>query len=388
MECRLINLQTTLAGYLKTGMPLIASDGEKTFQPLTGDDIGIYVLIPKIAKLFNIELATAINIFLSSLLIFPLLVGCIAFWLLYKNWLQRFVSIAALVLLTRFAYAVGDVYLASSAAAISIIPWSLYLKKSENSVLLIFGFLSGLLAGFLHYIRAYSSIAPLLFILIIVISRKDYQFTNKLLFILVLGLGFLVGASYFEYEYKRSVNYATKQLGLSEAVANKHVFWHQVYIGLGLIHVKNRDEIRYDDSVASEKVKSLDASATYCSPEYENALKSEFFKLLKEQLLFIILTLFTKLGILFYFLIKFANVGIFAAFVHRKPLVIDFAFSCALCFSSIFCLVAIPLHEYALGFISCTTLWSIVSINYMLSALSLKWFKLPTKKETALIIDA
>jgi hypothetical protein len=375
MGCRLLNLEAVYLGYLKTGIPLIAFDGEKCTQPITGDDIGIYILIPKLAKLFNLSLSSAINLFFLVLLFVPLIIGVIAFFLLYKNWLQRFVSLMGLLLLTRFAYAIGDVYLASSAAVICIIPWCLYMYQQKNLWAHLFVVVSGIIAGFCHYVRAYSGVAPLIFVLVLVFSKKNCSIWMKFVTVPLLLLGFSINSFYFKHEFNRSAKYAKEQLRLPHVIYDKHVFWHQMYIGLGLLNMKNHEDIRYDDSVASTKVKSLDENVLYCSNEYEKTLREEFFRLIFEQKTFLILTLFAKLGILFYFLIKFANVGLIAAIVCRKSIVIDLAFIGALFFNSLFCLAAIPLHEYALGFISCAALWGIVSINHVLASEAVYNFK-------------
>lgn len=372
MGCRLINLQETLAGYLQTGVPFIAAKGSYLAQPLTGDDIGIYILIPKIAHLFNLSIERAITLFFSGVLLAPLFIGIIGFCFLYRNWAQRCISIVGLLLLARFAYAIGDVYLAFYACAISIIPWCLYIYSNRvgRAKLALLGAFTGFLVGCFHFIRAFSGFGPLLFCLIILVTGL-YTKKEKILFLLVLFGAFTIPYFYFHHSYRQSVNYL-ETMGLKNNVEQKHVFWHQVYIGFGLINFKNEENISYDDAVAANKVKSIDNSIGYCSAQYEETLKNEVFKLIKSNWSFLLLTFFAKLGIMIYFLLKFANFGIFAAWIYRKPLIIDYAFLVALFWNSMFCFIAIPISEYALGFISCAVLWGIISINVALETIKKK----------------
>ncbi|MBX9703358.1 MAG: hypothetical protein K2X39_04315, partial [Silvanigrellaceae bacterium] len=96
---------------------------------------------------------------------------------------------------------------------------------------------------------------------------------------------------------------------------------------------------------------------------YEDTLKREFLKIACENPLFVLLTLFAKLGVLLFFLIKFANIGLLAAYLFPKAWWIDIAFFLGIAFNSIYVLIAVPLHEYALGFIALVALWSLESVN-------------------------
>lgn len=369
MACRLLNLKAVYAGFLKTGMPLIAYDGT-TFSPLlTGDDIGIYILIPKLARLLHISLDAAITIFFSTLLILPCMIAIYFFWQICESIVQKMIALAGILLLARQAYAIGDVYLCLYASALCIIPSGLYIvrKQIDSRGIIFYSLVIGLFVGLMHYIRAFSAIGPLLVAMILIAAFHNARFTKKLIFGSIFIFGFWLSRYCFEFTFNQAINYGNDHLGFKWNIERNHTFWHQVYLGFGLLNTKNEEDIAYQDEMAFEKARSIKKDVIIYSQEYESLLKNEVNKLFHNNLLFIFLTLFSKLGILFYFFLKFVNVGIIAAFFNPKPFTIDFAFAIGIAFNSLFSLIAIPSYDYALGFIACATLWAIMSLNFAIS---------------------
>lgn len=385
MGSRLIHLSAAMIGYLKTGVPLIEWDGSKLLLSNAGDDIGIYIIIPKIATYFGISLERAVTSFFLALLIIPMLCAVIGFCCVYKKTSERIVAIAAILLLTRFAYSIGDVYLGFSAAALMLIPWGIVIRESENfKTSTFFGVLSGMIAGFFHYIRSFSGIGTLLCILVLMISSRTHSKKNKMGFVLAILFGYFVPYYYFNAQYQEAKVYEREILNQTGSVAEKHPLWHPLYLGFGFLNLKNKRNIRYDDAFGLETARATNPSVVYCSNEYEEILRGEVLSIIKNEWAFLILTLFAKLGILIFYLLKFTNIGLLAAFFYRKSWVIDVAFFLGMGWNSIFPLLAIPLHEYSLGFIACATLWSITSINHALSELNLSNFQFIKEKQFSL----
>ena len=63
------------------------------------------------------------------------------------------------------------------------------------------------------------------------------------------------------------------------------------------------------------------------------------------------------------FLIKYANIGLLAAFLYPKNRRLELAFFAALLFQTSFGIMVLPNEWYLLGFISFATLYGVVSIN-------------------------
>jgi hypothetical protein len=371
MACRLASLKQILIGYLKTGVPLIEFNGADLVPAFTADDIGIYVIIPKIAALFNLDIYHAINLFFFGILLIPCLVGIIGFCFYYQSWLQRFIAIIGVLLITRQAYSIGDVYLSYVACPVAIIPWALYFAKNNihNTPFFnkMFFFFSGMYLAFFHYIRTYSGIGALLFIislfsLIRVFSKK--QLCN---FLFIFLGGAALPTLYFNHAYNTSVAYSKENLQHQLVGEKNHVFWHNIYIGFGFLKFGNVDNISYDDSFAFNKAREIDPKISLeNTKQYEEILKNEIINLIKNHWNFVLLTIFAKIGILLLFLLKYANFGLLCALLFRKPWYFEIPFLFATAFYALFPLLTVPLLEYTLGFIACVSLYGIISINYAL----------------------
>lgn len=374
MHCRYEHLQAVYQGYIRTGVSLIEFDGTQLLPLYVADDIGIYTLIPKIVSWCGISLDSAISCFFYALLIMPTLSACAAFYLMYKTWIQYFIAVAGTLCLTRFAYAVGDVYLAYYCTALGIIPWTIYYyKEFDISKHTIFGFMVGFIIGLMHYIRTYSGAGSLLFVIYLLIKGNNI-FYKKMIFILCICTGLMIPSQYFNNIYKTYSSYC-KQIIPNQAYALKnHLLWHSIYIGFGFLKFKNVDEIRYDDQCATNKVEKIAPTSQIYSQEYENTLKKEVVNLIKNNFLFVLMTLFAKIGILLFFLLKFCNIGLLLAYYHPLQKDVSVAFLIAALFNTIFSLITIPLPEYALGFITCIMLYTIINVSD-LSKNAKNWFK-------------
>ena len=370
MPSRYIHLVYTLAGYQKTGMPLIEFYNNDFFPSNAADDLGIYIVIPKIAYFFNLSLTTAIAIFFYGILTLPTLISISGFFKLYSSLLQRAIASIGVMALMLFTWSIGEVYLAYYACAIIIIPWGLYFIKQEkiSFYFLFYLFLSGFTISFFHYIRAYSGIGPLLFIITLVGLNAQFSLKQKSVFFLSLLIGLSLPISYFTYAYNQHKKYATEHFPNQPIGQKNHVLWHNTYIGFSFLNFKNPDPeyLQWGDNYAAEKVQSINPEIINNSPEYEEILKQEILKLIKKYPIFVLATIFAKIGILFLYLLIFCNFGLLAAFFYPKPWQEELAFWLALGFSSLFPLLVIPVSEYSLGFISFATLYGIVSINYAL----------------------
>lgn len=71
----------------------------------------------------------------------------------------------------------------------------------------------------------------------------------------------------------------------SAPLLDHHMFWHSVYIGLGVR--PNKYGIVYSDSSAGNYVQRIDAAAVYQSPQYEARLRERVIQLLREDPLFV-----------------------------------------------------------------------------------------------------
>lgn len=374
MQARLENLRLMFSGLQKTGIPLIAYNGQNLLPAWTQDDIGIYVLIPKLAMLLNCSLETAINTFFLSLVIIPGIIGIFGFLHLYTNWLQRSIACIAVLFCMRQTYFIGDVYIAYYAGICALVPWALYFAKKGlyNKPLLIFSFFSGFFIKLLSFIRAYSGLGVLLFITTLFFGKNIFSKKQLTTLFLLFLVGSTIPELYFSHAYKQSVAYAQNNLRIENIDQNMHVFWHPIYLGFGLLKWQNTDNIRYDDTFGFEKARQIKSDVTIYSPEYETILKNEVINLIKNHWHFFLFTLFAKIGILFFYLLKYTNIGLLVALFYRKPWFLELPFWISTSFYALFPLIGMPTHiEYVLGFITFATFYAVISINYGLEIIGL-----------------
>jgi hypothetical protein len=133
-------------------------------------------------------------------------------------------------------------------------------------------------------------------------------------------------------------------------IITRHPFWHSVYIGFGFLN--NKHNLQYDDSCADNKAHEMCPTVEGNSLEYEILLKQEVQRLWKRDPEFICQTIAAKIGIMFYYLICFANIGLIAFFFLREGWLRYAAFAAAGAFLAIPGILVMPYQHYVLGFIA------------------------------------
>ncbi|MCK5632373.1 hypothetical protein KAH94_01365 [bacterium] len=383
MSCRFDGLLNTIEGYAKTGLQLIEYNGNKFFPAGLSDDIGTYLFVPKLVRFFNISLEQAISFFFYGMVVLSCFLGLIGFFLLSKSWLFKIFATCSLILFSCISCrGMTDVYLVQSSIVIAIIPLALYfVKKNKASFLfVIFLFLSGISAGYAHYVRSFSSVAIILFLLIVLLFLFDGSWKKRIVLISTFSLGLVVPIIHFQTVLQQRDAYFGSKNKMFES---RHVFWHSLYAGFGFL--QNDFSIAWDDTTIIEKIKKRAPQAVYPTRAYERATKTAFFDLVKEHPQFVLQTLFAKFGVIFYYFLLFANFGLLAAFFYRKSWILDCAFLVALSFNSIFGFIALPGRYYLLGMLSCTVLYNLVSIEHALNQGVINDFLLLLKKVSRIL---
>ncbi|MBN1549183.1 hypothetical protein JW872_00820 [Candidatus Babeliales bacterium] len=363
MESRYLVLQKTFAAFQATGIPLLFETNSGYTPAITADDIGLYCIIPSMMQWFSISLENAITTFFNGTMIFSLIMAAIGFFLSYKSWVTRSIVLMGLALTAQSMLPTMDVYRISGTVIFGTLPLFLYFIRKNHTSLWLYPFLvyAGLYAGLAQYIRIHSGTNIILFIVLCLLLHTKFNITKKLLLICTFMFGFVLSSSYFMYQWHKHVIYIEQHLPEHHADKGAHVFWHQVYLGFGFL--QNDYNIQYDDHVADMKVQSICPNTPYPCKKSERLLREEVFKLILEHPIFALYTYSAKVGILLLLLFLFANVGLLAAWLYRKPWYIDLAFIATLSFSALPGLLTIPTIFYLLGFTACATLYGLTSIG-------------------------
>lgn len=367
MSCRLEYLKAALTGYLHTGVPLVAYQGQN-FVPFSSlaDDMGLYYFVPRVAHYLHISTEQAIYTFFYTLIGAAALTGLIGFFKLFKSAISRVIATVGVAGISLLTARMVDVYVAYEVAVVGLIPLFLWfaLQNKVTKKFMAWMFMSGVVIGLCHYIRAYSSVATLIFMLTLMLLYMRAHFKQKLLLVAALCVGLSVPVLYSNYIFKQYTHYIQTHEPQALAQGKAHVFWHAVYLGFSFL--SNDLGIVWDDKCGAQKALTISADAVYPSQKYETVMKYEVFNLVKHHIKFVLYTLFAKLGILLMYLVLFANIGLLAAWCYRKPWQIEFAFLLALGFNALFGVLVMPFPQYLLGFIAVAAMYGIYSIGYAL----------------------
>jgi hypothetical protein len=358
------DLKSAWDGYMNCHIPLIGF--KETLQPLHSfDDIGMYILIPKLGSFFSLSLDQSIYAFFYPILIVSLLSAIIGSVFFYSHWKERTIACIFFIVLTLFSWRVGNTYIAYSTSMMMVIPLFLYVitAYSASTISYIYMIITGILLSFFHYIRSFSSVAAALFIIVFICSTT-IRLSRKIILITLLIAGTLIPTAYFTYQKRIHSHFVSEHFKDYPQVSPRHTFWHTIYCGFGFLMFENNDNIRFSDKVGYAKAAEYKPGITQADPEYETILKHEVYTIVSNQKGFFIRTIFAKIGVLFMYLLIFANLGLLLSLLTPKPWSYELSLYTSLLFSMIFPIVALPIHAYSLGFIAYATLYGVISINY------------------------
>ena len=374
MGDRVNTIKCAMDGFDKTGS-IGVGYYDYGFDSLSngGDDKGLYYFAQVMHKIFDWNAEQIIIAFHILFVGFGFIFFCIGWMLILKNKLSKIISIVATSILTVCVYKIGDVYVMFYFMS-SFIPIFLYLVNNNNNNSMIFFIFSlSIFSTISHLIRSYSFIPTILFVIIYLLINLKNNKKYSYIFILVATL-FISNVIYKEYE--KNINNNLLQLNHNANLNTKHVFWHSVYIGFG--YVDNEYIPHYSDEVAMQKVNSIDANIKPLSKAYEDILRKEVFKFIKEHKIITMQNFGAKFGVIFLYFLIFSNIGFycFCASLNKKKKEFLIPCLCALCFNSIFGFLVIPSINYLIGFISFSVIFAIYYIdNYINEKRFLKCYK-------------
>ncbi len=367
MNVRMVNLGRTLEALQETGCFFLAKINNSlvSIAQAGADDVGIYYFIPLICQKFSIPLPRAIDYFFYSMLAFSGIVFVIGIRLLSNWWITLYSVLSSFFLYREGFFRVTDTYIAAIFCTFSVIPLFLYVFKKQKKIFwyhYIYSFLVGLMLGYCHYIRIYSSLSVLIFIVLFILFASRIVLVRKI----VLGCFFIAGisisAQHMNTLIKRSQSYMFMH-GVKETVPYTHSFWHNVYAGLG--YVDNYLEIKYNDNCAAQAARKINPHILYHSSEYEKILKNEVLRIVSKERFLFGSILFAKLGVLLFFVIACANIGLVAAYFYPKG-ILEYIFWISMVVAGLPGLMVVPRASYLSGLAAMAFVYGIYSLTYCL----------------------
>jgi len=316
--------------------------------------------------------------FFYGIIAISLISGLVGFVLLYKNWLSRLIGAFGVCLFGLIAFwylRISEVYVVSPSLMIATLPWILLLipRNKSSAVLVGFLFVIGVMIGYTNIVRYHSGSALLLFLIIFMLGKRHITIQSKVLMVAALMLGLMVPKLHLHFLLSNRDAYLRQNVQGYESVTAKHRFWHTVYIGFGFLD--NPHGIKYRDEIAIQKVQEILPGARYLSKEYEDVLKNEVIQLLKEHPHFISRTVAAKMGVILYYLVIFSNAGLFCSILYPKGWSVEIAFGCALGFSALQGILAMPYTYYVSGFLAIAVVYAVVSVNHAIESGMLRFLR-------------
>ena len=364
MPFRYEHLGQTLEGYQMTGVPLVVYDGN-TFLPAgISDDTGIYYFVPKIANFFNLSLEQAISTFFLFFFCSSILISLFSIFKIFPKTKKRVISLFFILIISIYMFLRGDIYIMSATTMLTIIPLSYYLVKKGVSnytyYIIYFGF--GILISVSHFIRSNSATGVLLFLLIFIFLTQKSNKKFLIYTCVVLVSGFLVSSLFITSVKKERDDYLNSIDAVkTEDFVKGHVFWHQIYIGFGFLN--NPYKIEYNDNCGFMRAKLLQPNVVPFSNEYENLMKNEVIILLKTDPWFIVKSIFSKLGVIIFYLLVFSNIGVIYIIRAFKNLTFNIPMLICLIFNLSFPLVTVPFPSYLIGAVCVVIILSVISMD-------------------------
>jgi hypothetical protein len=363
MDDRREALAEAALGWEKTGVPLVGFDGQRFLPAACSDDIGIFYIIPMLARTLRIPLGNAIDLFLAGIVLVSGLSGAVGLMLVCRTPFGKIIAMSALVLLSLLALKIGDVYSIQSSAVLAFVPWVLFISRKTNCHWSIFPFVlfASAAVASANLMRGHAGTPLLIFMAWIFAFQLQAKPRLKLMLVLVATLGFLLPVGYSRTLLGARDAYLQNHGYMSVAGLRQHGFWHVVYVGLG--YISNDVVPGYRDEFAAARVREIAPDTIYGSPEYEQYLKHEVIHIIVQHPVLVIESLAAKLGVIVGLVLVCANVGLVGAFRYPKPWPIEVGFWNAIVFQCLIGIVAIPARPYLLGLIAFAVLYGVISID-------------------------
>lgn len=362
---RLAILQSTLDAWNQTGFPFlkIINGMVVPLENNYGGDAELFYFIPLLARTFGLPLERALWWWDIGFAFCGAMIAVSGFWCLAKTNIQKTIAALGVIGVGVVSCSIGDTYLAPF-VAFSFAPWVfVFLQKQSFRSLYVYSFLSGFGVSLVNSMRMFGGYA-----LGIALITAVLLYTRKIKK-MVLVCGFLllgIGAYHVWFSSLLTArnNYLTEHSIPYGHYELKHAFWHSIYIGLGFI--TNDYGLYYSDNCAMAKAVEVQPEVAYCSPAYDAVLRDETFKFCLFHVNHVLRVMFAKAGVLFYYLLLFANVGLVCAFFYRKPWYLEISYLLALIFSALPGLVTIPIAPYLVGFFTVATFYGVHSTLWAL----------------------
>lgn len=369
------HLAMTYKGLIASGAPLVAGSEGGTFARAGwGDDLGIHLIAPYIAKWFGIDVLAAAGLLLVGTLGLAVVVGLLGMMRLCRSAAARLYAGIVYGALGWLALAtVTDIYTVQLIVPAAFIPWLIVAIPRDRepawwSEILMLSL--GSLGAVVHLVRSNASTAVFIGAVVLVLFARTKAIRKaRLVAAMVLGIALVLVAMSGVYASRDA--FLARSTHLNGEAKDQHVFWHTIYVGFG--YTKNPYVSAWDDRVAFARVASEDPSAVGDIWRSEPIMRNAVWEIVRDDPAFVLRQLGVKIWVVLGFFIlilgvkPYYNLGLLGLISTRPDARLLTMFGLMLGFQSLFGLIAIPVPYYVLGFSAVAAILGIVTADAALS---------------------
>ena len=357
----LINMYKVLKD---TGVYFLVKSSAEYHCPTASDDLGYFFYTIFLGNFLNLAPLQASQLFFYLGVAISFIIITIAFLGISKSYVGYGIVLLCMIRLTMPLLYLNPPYIAYllASAPIAIILFADF--YSSKKAFLIAAIIGGFLGSVSDEIRSFSAFPLFVFCFIYLLFNQKWPIKRKITFIVLFSLSYSIPCFHCMYHMKKRNKFLTSQ-GVLLTDSTRHVFWHNIYTGLGFLN--NNENIIWNDTCAINRALGINSESKYPSVLYEQTIRNEIFRLCKEKRYFVATTIFAKLGvILYFFLIYFGLFGVLCSWFYPKPLRIELAFWASLGVSALPGILTLPVVAYLIGFIAITIMYTMYSSLYAL----------------------
>ena len=348
MPFRLEELTATVAGYHATGVPLVAREGGTLRAAGVGDDVGLFAVVPWVARAAGLDAAAALNAVLVAIVATGAALGLAGLVLLCRHAAARIFAVVGALAVALVGFRVGDVYVVPLAVSFAFAPWFLVAwRRAGTAGLVVFLLVAGVVLGWAHTVRSHAGTGALLFATVIVVADRGSAARRRALAVGAVVAGLAAAGLWTRALVDRRDAYLHATLPGYVVPEPRHPFWHSVYIGLG--YTDNPFVAEYRDEVAMARVEALRPGTRFLSSAYESTLRDEVVRIAVAHPSFLAQNLSAKVGVVLFYFVIFANIGIVAAVRAPLPPRLAAALLAGAAFNTLFGILVVPILPYLSG---------------------------------------
>ena len=262
---------------------------------------------------------------------------------------------------------ISDTYSFYGLTSLALVTWWSRFQKLENNKIkkiFIFCLLTGLIIAFSNSVRGHSGndlLVSIFFVSIFLLYNKKI-YKRVIIFSIIL-IPIFIFNFYLKNLQDKAKTYLIENTNAEEKYDLNYVraVWHNAYYSLGYLQLTDTEKIEPTDVFSVKKAQEIDPYVKLFSKEYENVLKMEYFRFVKNNPLSFLKIILAKSAVVFLYFVIFFNIGFFYSKINLTLKILFFL--SGITFNGLLGVATEPNYTYLLGLFSYSSLYSVSLIE-------------------------